>query len=118
MCLAERKTDSRGRSGVPAIFFRMLNLRRLRAATFTLLIFFTAGIVLTFLLRGPGLADLAPDDLFHVLHALALVGLGGTERPDLGRRLTDQLLVDPRQGQDVLLDLRAHALGEREHDGV
>ena len=40
------------------------------------------------------LTGLAADDLARVLDALALVGLRRTDLPDLGRDLTDELLVD------------------------
>src|SRR5262249_62098906 len=40
------------------------------------------------------LAFLAEDEFARILHALALVGLGLAERPDLGRRLANLLRVD------------------------
>src|SRR5262249_20565023 len=57
-------------------------------------------------LRSAGLADLALDGLFQVLHALALVRLGRPERADLRRRLAEELAVDPEEREEVLLDLR------------
>src|SRR5678815_1745422 len=51
-----------------------------------------------------GLADLAEDGLLRVLDALALVGLRRAEAPDLRRGGAEQLLVDPAQGQNVLLE--------------
>src|SRR5687767_10260180 len=60
MCLAERKTDRRGRSAVPSSFLRIDTLRRVRADTFTLLIFFTPGMV-------------APDYAAPVLPTLRLM---------------------------------------------
>src|ERR1022692_2247025 len=44
-----------------------------------------------------GLADLALDDLFHVLDALALVRLGGAQLAGLGGGLPDQIAIGARQ---------------------
>ena len=43
-----------------------------------------------------GLANLAPDGLAQISHALALIGLRRAGGPDLRRRLMDGLLVDAR----------------------
>src|SRR3972149_5251608 len=54
--------------------------------------------------RHPRLPCLAADDLIRVLDALALVGLGGADRADIGGHLADQFLVDA--GDDDLGRLR------------
>src|SRR6185369_11979280 len=67
---------------------------------------------------GAGLADLLLDDLFRVLHALALVRLGRPKLTDLRGRLAEDVTVGGGQDDLILLDLRAHALRQLEHDGV
>src|SRR5581483_5697405 len=102
----ERKTTSRGRSAVPDTFPRTRRWRRARACR-----------VESFIL-GP-LPDLAADVLSLVANPLALVGLGRPHAPDLGRSLTDRLLVDPL---DDDLRRRGHLEGDagarRDHDRV
>src|SRR4029077_16965757 len=79
-----------------------------------------ARIFACFIIATPSsllLAFLAEDELIHIFHALALVGLGLAQRPDLGRGLADTLLVDARQ--DDLGRLRGRdrdAFGRRKID--
>src|SRR5215207_5351995 len=65
------------------------------------------------------LAFLAQDRLVRVADALALVGLGLAEAPDLGRNLADPLPVgaaDRDRGWSLADDL--HVFGDRELDVV
>src|SRR5574341_196744 len=120
-----RKTDSRGRVGVPDTRVRTLVFRLSRAATFHA----TAIAPPTAPLLGAGLADLPPDSLVGVLDPLRLVGIGAPVRADRGGRLANQLLVDALDGDHrVALDLRGDPLrqdvlhrvaeAEREDEGV
>src|SRR5436305_4541071 len=85
MCLDERNTESRLRS--PAA-------RRMPRRTFAVRRSVRSMTVAIAKLPLLLLAFLAEDVLVRILHALALVGLGLAERPDLGRRLADLLRVD------------------------
>src|SRR3569833_2207171 len=80
MCLPERNTDRRGRSDLTPMWWRVRDWRFLKRAFVILLL----------------LAFLAADILAFIAHALALIGLRRTPGADLGRNLTDQLLVDAR----------------------
>src|SRR5271163_4054039 len=82
MCLPERNTDNRGR---PPAFWRNWKRRRSRRRSRR------SCLALMLLL----LAFLASDLLVTVAHALAFVGLGRAERPDLRRHLADQALAHP-----------------------
>src|SRR5262245_61205824 len=104
MCLAERNTDRRGRSGVPFTFFRIDSLRRSRASSLDFAMMIS--------LCRAGLADLLLDHFLDVLDALPLVRLGGTDRANLGRGLAEELAIDSAQDHQVLVDLRRHALRE------
>src|SRR5262245_29800409 len=64
------------------------------------------------------LSDLALNALFYVLDALALVRLRRAEAPNLGRGLTQELLVDALEDENVLVDLRRDPVGERVVDRV
>src|SRR4029453_8390701 len=101
----------RGRSAVPAIFFRTRRCRFTRDARFSS----------ARMLRGSlgGLAGLLPYVLALIPDALALVRLGLADLPDLRGDLTDQLLVDasnhdPRGRRHLELD----AVRRTERDGV
>src|SRR6185312_1420233 len=78
MCWPERNTDSRGRSDLVPIWWRVRDWRFLKRALVILLL----------------LAFLAADIFAFITHALALVGLRRAIAADLGRDLADQLLVD------------------------
>src|ERR1700755_45306 len=114
MCLLLRKTLRRGRSAVPLILRRILSFRRSRPTTCIAMASLSSGL--------RGLARLFADLLALIAHALAAVGLRGTETADLGRGLSHHFFV--RAGQDeqralrVAGDLALHALGQREDDGV
>src|SRR5262249_5664122 len=85
MCLDERNTESRARPWAARLMpRRTFAVRRIVRST-------TVAIA-----RLPSLllAFLAEDVLARILHALALVGLGLAERPDLGRHVPDLLVVD------------------------
>src|SRR5439155_6060834 len=113
MCRFDLNTASRGRSGVPSTFFRTRRCRRTRASALLLADIVIVsppsaaapltGSLCTFV-RSPSarslcsLSCLALDDLAGIANALALVGLGLAHRPDVGRDLTDGLLVDPAHG--------------------
>src|SRR4249919_3320230 len=86
MCLLDRNTARRGRSAVPMIFLRTRRWRRFRCSSLV------SGIAI-----GPRLlrrlAGLAHDALAGVTDALALVRLGLADLANVGRDLTDELLV-------------------------
>ena len=87
MCRFERNTARRGRSAVPRTFLRTRRWRRIRASRFCLAIAHGRPTSPVF----PALrATYSPQ----VAHALALVGLGLADRPDVGGDLADHLLVD------------------------
>src|SRR5262245_21481229 len=73
--------------------------------------------------RGPapllraGLPDLLPDHLARVPNAFTLVGVRWAQGAQLRGGLADQVLVDAaeRDGR-LLVDLRRHAVRQREHD--
>src|SRR5690348_8194953 len=85
MCLLDRNTASRGRSGVPSTFLRTRRWRRRRCSCFV-------ALMISLLLGG--LAGLAPHALADVPDALALVRLGLAELADVGGDLADELLVE------------------------
>src|SRR5688572_11477750 len=114
MCLSDRNTDRRGRSGLPKMLARMLHLRR--SSRFCLSLFLSAmilhlqfaieqtGPIATctlqianpFLLRtraGKRLAWLDLDLLAFVTDALALVRLGLAHATEVAGELADELLV-------------------------
>src|SRR6185436_15803228 len=101
MCLALRNTTRRGRSGVPVIRLRSDRWRFLRVSSLLFL-----AIVLSVRLSaaasattgGSGLAGLLLDHFLGVLHALALVRLGGAQLADLGRGLAQHVPVG--RGED------------------
>src|SRR6266511_3226338 len=97
MCRLERKTARRGRSAVPRTFLRTRRWRRPRASRLV--------IVMLGSLRA--LPRLAADVLVDVADALALVRLGLADLADVGRHLTDELLVgapDDDAGRDGHLE--------------
>src|SRR5262245_21592796 len=93
MCLEDRCTDSLGRPlECPASSRRTRSLRR--SNWFNLRSMTRASLLLAFL---------AVDVLALVAHTLALVGLGRTGSPNLGRELAHLLFVDARYRDDLLL---------------
>src|SRR5438128_12025165 len=92
MCRFERNTARRGRSAVPATFFRTRRCRRIRATRLSCA-----------LTSGPlgRLAGLLPNVLALVPDALALVRLGLADLADVRSHLTDELLVDPADRDPV-----------------
>jgi len=58
-----------------------------------------------------GLASLAKNSFFEILHAFALIGFWRTKTPNLGSVCTEQLLVDTGQNDDVFFDFGGNALG-------
>src|SRR5690242_2362192 len=80
MCLPERKIDRRGRVPWVVRRWRLRDWRFLKRALVILLL----------------LAFLAADIFAFIANALALIGLRRTPGADLGRNLSDQLLVDAR----------------------
>src|SRR5262245_52269760 len=102
MCFDERWTDRRGRS--PASRFSSLRTRRLRRSNWLSLRSMARSSLL--------LAFLAEDVLALVADTLALVGLRRTRGAQFRRELAYLLLVDARDGDDLLLgaaDLHVHA---------
>src|ERR1051325_1442114 len=89
MLLRLRNTARRGRSLVPRTFRRIRSRIRPRASTLCLAL----SMLLACCLSG-----LPPNDFVRVLDALALVGIGLAEAADLGRNLSDFLLVDAGDG--------------------
>src|ERR1051325_5557470 len=89
MLLRLRNTARRGRSLVPRTFRRIRSRIRPRASTLCL----ARSMLLACCLSG-----LPPNDFVRVLDALALVGIGLAEAADLGRNLSDFLLVDAGDG--------------------
>src|SRR4051812_31573009 len=102
MWVRERNTVSRGRSVLP---FTRLRIDAFRLSLFSTLVF------ISFLSARARLADLALDDLFQVLHALALVRLGRAEAAHLGRGLPQELAVEAAQDHQVLVHLGGDPLG-------
>src|SRR3569623_2181063 len=80
MCLPERNTDRRGRVPWVVRRWRLRDWRFLKRAVVILLL----------------LAFLAADIFTFIANTLALIGLRRTPGADLGRNLSDQLLVDAR----------------------
>src|SRR6188472_1860337 len=123
MYFALRKTDSRGRSGLPLMRSRMRVWRLRRSASRDAFFIGPSS-------RSPdlaGLAGLAEDVLARVANALSLVGFRLPLRADVGRDLADELLVgsedaeprrcvhpelDPCRG----VDLDRVRVAEREHE--
>src|SRR5581483_5097123 len=85
MCLDERNTDSRLRPRAASLILRRTTPVR-RAVRSDNLDMAARPLLL--------LAFLAEDIFVHVLHALALVGLGRPEGAQLGGHLADLLLID------------------------
>src|SRR5687768_12454610 len=115
MCLLERNTARRGRSAVPRTYFRTRLCRRSRATCFCLAETVigppplrswssfrpqrAASAPRTLAWRSLGrLSGLAANDLAGVAHAFALVGLGLAQLADVGRHLSDGLLVVAAHG--------------------
>src|SRR6187431_2132571 len=123
MYFALRKTDSRGRSGLPLMRSRMRVWRLRRRASRDAFFIGPSS-------RSPdlaGLAGLAEDVLARVANALALVGLRLALRADVCGDLADELLVgaedaEPGRSLDAELDpgrrvdLDRVRVPEREHE--
>src|SRR5215210_9267440 len=111
MCTWKRYTERRGLAAVPATL-RLTRLRR-----FSLCIRFSRTAMNPPRITLSGLADLAPDLLVAVADALALVRLGRTDHPYLGRRLADPLLVYPaHDNRRGVRDLELYPLAGRDRD--
>src|SRR5215470_8166575 len=96
MCLEERNTDSRGRP--PLLLASVRRTRPWRRSNWFIFPSMAGASLL--------LAFLAVDILAAIADALALVGLGRARGADLGRHLTDLLLVDAGDLDDLLLGAR------------
>src|SRR5262245_56715568 len=122
MWRALRNTANRGRSEVPSMRLRSERCRFFRPSFLKLTStsmggsFYLAAAAAT--ARGTGLADLLLDHFLDVLHALALVRLGGAQLADLRGGLTDQIAIGAGQRQAVLVDLGGDALRQLEHHRV
>src|SRR4030095_4295285 len=109
MCLDERNTDNRARPRPTSLILRRTVAVR-RAVRSRNLDMARPLLLLPFL---------AEDVLVCVFHALALVWLGRAVAADLGRDVTNFLLVDPthydlgrfrRGNRDVFRDRKTHRL--------
>src|SRR6185436_7930259 len=109
-----RNTARRGRSLVPVTFPRIRSRIRPRATTRS----FARSMILPLL--ACSLAGLATNHFVAVLDALALVGIGLAETADLGRGLSDLLLVDAGDGDVSALRVHGHvdSFRNRETDGM
>ena len=99
MCELLRKTDRRGRSGVPLILSR--TRARFLSRTFLLSSFLIIYITLPLLLSA-GLTLLETQNFGIVLDALTLVRIWYAKASDLSGGLTDKLLVGTLDGDAVL----------------
>src|SRR6185436_1389318 len=109
-----RNTARRGRSLVPVTFPRIRSRIRPRATTRS----FARSMILPLL--ACSLAGLATNHFVAVLDALALVGIGLAETADLGRGLSDLLLVDAgdRDVAGLRVDRDLDSFRNREADGM
>src|SRR6185295_14151411 len=117
MWRSERKTESRGRSSVPRTRERTRSRRRPRATTFMLVRIRKP--LRSSRRRRRGLARLPADTFLGVLDALGFVRLWRPELADRRRHLAEQLAIGALERDDHhALDLRAHAVGQLEGDGM